>query len=165
MKNKIEIPTLSIRFAVITLVALVIAAPAKNAKPKPYPLTMKVTGLGVSPEVPEVSREVRAKVAAAELKAELDVAVLYVKGMTCPSCAIGIRVKLGKLEFVDRNRFKRGMKIDVKHQLLTVALKKGAKPDWVLLDVQINNAGYVAVDWFSLEKDGPKSHPFLKIAE
>ena len=52
-------------------------------------------------------------------------ALLYVKGMTCPSCAIGIRVKLSKLDFVDGSRFKRGIEMDCNNQLLTVALKDG----------------------------------------
>ena len=74
-------------------------------------------------------------------------------------------MKLGKLDFVDRNRFKRGVDMDVNNQLLTVALKQGAQPNWQLIDQQIDNAGYVAVEWFSLEKDELKTHPFLKVAE
>ena len=74
-------------------------------------------------------------------------------------------MKLSKLKFVDRNRFKRGVDMDVNHQLLTVALKADAKPDWALIDQQIDNAGYVAVEWFSLEMDELKVHPFLKVAE
>lgn len=74
-------------------------------------------------------------------------------------------MKLSKLEFVDRKRFKRGVDMDVNHQLLTVALKADAKPNWALIDQQINNAGYVAVEWFSLEMDELKVHPFLKVAE
>ncbi len=115
--------------------------------------------------VPEVSRDVRAKAALVKLKKEKQVALLYVKGMTCPSCAIGIRVKLSKLDFVDGNRFKRGVDMDVNSQLLTVALKEGAQPNWQLIDQQIDGAGYIAVEWFSMEKGKLKSHPFLKVAE
>ena len=115
--------------------------------------------------VPEVSRDVRAKAAIVKLKTEKQVALLYVKGMTCLSCAIGIRVKLSKLDFVDGNRFKRGVDMDVNSQLLTVALKEGAQPNWQLIDQQIDDAGYIAVEWFSMEKGKLKSHPFLKVAE
>ena len=66
---------------------------------------------------------------------------------------------------MDRNRFKRGVDMDVNNQLLTVALKQGAQPNWQLIDHQIDNAGYVAVEWFSLEKGELKTHPFLKVAE
>ena len=115
--------------------------------------------------VPEVSRDVRAKAAIAKLKTEKQVALLYVKGMTCPSCAIGIRVKLSKLDFVDGSRFKRGVDMDVNNQLLTVALKQGAQPNWQLIDQQIDDAGYLAMEWFSMEKNGLKTYPFLKVAE
>lgn len=74
-------------------------------------------------------------------------------------------MKLSKLDFVDGNRFKRGVDMDVNSQLLTVALKEGAQPNWQLIDQQIDGAGYIAVEWFSMEKGKLKSHPFLKVAE
>ena len=74
-------------------------------------------------------------------------------------------MKLSKLDFVDGNRFKRGVDMDVNSQLLTVALKEGAQPNWQLIDQQIDDAGYMAVEWFSMEKGKLKSHPFLKVAE
>ena len=74
-------------------------------------------------------------------------------------------MKLSKLDFVDQNRFKRGVDMDVKHQLLTVALKDVAQPNWLLIDQQIDDAGYLAVEWFSMEKGELKTHPFLKVAE
>jgi len=121
--------------------------------------------VNAAPHAPEVSRDVRAKAAIAKLKTEKQVALLYVKGMTCPSCAIGIRVKLSKLDFVDGSRFKRGVDMDVNNQLLTVALKQGAQPNWQLIDQQIDDAGYLAMEWFSMEKNGLKTYPFLKVAE
>tara|TARA_E500000331_G_scaffold37839_1_gene31531 strand:+ start:1544 stop:1768 length:225 start_codon:yes stop_codon:yes gene_type:complete len=74
-------------------------------------------------------------------------------------------VKLSKLDFVDGNRFKRGVDMDVNNQLLTVALKQGAQPNWQLVGQQIDDAGYLAVEWFSLEKDELKTYPFLKVVE
>ena len=110
--------------------------------------------------VPEVSRDVRAKVAIGKLQVQKQAALLYVKGMTCPSCAIGIRVKLSKLGFVDGSRFKRGIEMDCNNQLLTVALKDGTSPNWTQIEQEIDNAGYVAVEWFSMQKDELKSTPF-----
>ena len=74
-------------------------------------------------------------------------------------------MKLSKLDFVDGNRFKRGVDRDVNNQLLTVALKQGAQPNWQLVGQQIDDAGYLAVEWFSLEKDELKTYPFLKVVE
>ncbi len=74
-------------------------------------------------------------------------------------------MKLSKLDFVDGNRFKRGVDMDVNNQLLVVALKQGAQPNWQLIGQQIDDAGYLAVEWFSLEKDELKTYPFLKVVE
>ena len=72
-------------------------------------------------------------------------------------------MKLSKLDFVDRKRFKRGIEMDVNNQLLTVALKAGTEPNWNRIDQEIDNAGYVAVEWFSMEKGELKTHPFRKV--
>ena len=74
-------------------------------------------------------------------------------------------MKLSKLDFVDGNRFKRGVDMDVNNQLLAVALKQGAQPSWQLIGQQIDDAGYLAMEWFSMEKNGLKTYPFLKVAE
>ncbi|MCH2602097.1 MAG: hypothetical protein MKZ76_03885 [Pedosphaera sp.] len=74
-------------------------------------------------------------------------------------------MKLSKLDFVDGNRFKRGVDMDVNNQLLVVALKQGVQPNWQLIGQQIDNAGYLAVEWFSLEKGELKTYPFLKVVE
>ena len=52
--------------------------------------------------------------------------------------------------------------MDVKNQLLSVALKEGEKPDYPAMGREIDKAGYVAVEWFALEKEKLKVHPFSK---
>jgi len=74
-------------------------------------------------------------------------------------------VKLSKLKFVDKNRFKKGVDMDVKNQLLSVALREGEKPDYPAMGREIDKAGYVAVEWFALEKEKLKIHPFLKVGK
>ena len=74
-------------------------------------------------------------------------------------------MKLSKLDFLDGTRFKRGVDMDVNNQLLVVALKQGVQPNWQLIGQQIDNAGYLAVDWFSLEKGELKTYRFLKVVE
>jgi len=71
-------------------------------------------------------------------------------------------VKLSKLKFIDKNRFKKGVDMDVKNQLLSVALREGEKPDYAAMGQEIDKAGYVAVEWFVLEKEKLKVHPFSK---
>ena len=100
---------------------------------------------------PDVKQEVRNVAAVKLLKERKDVSLLYVKGLVCPSCAIGIRVKVGKLPFVDSTRYKRGIDMDTKTQLLTIALLPGAKANAGELDKAITNAGYEPVEWYSIE--------------
>jgi hypothetical protein len=71
-------------------------------------------------------------------------------------------VKLKKLNFVDTKRYKSGVEMDVKSQLLTVALKPGQKPDNNLIAKSIWNAGYVPVERYSMEKGKIKAHTYPK---
>ena len=86
--------------------------------------------------------------------------MLYVRGLCCPSCAIGVRAKLSRLKFVDKKRFKKGIDMDAKHQLVTVALKKDQSIDPDKVEKGIDDAGYVAVEWYTIENSGLKAHPF-----
>lgn len=117
---------------------------------------MVVAALGVASATaadgdPDAKQEVRNIAAAKLLKERKDVSLLYVKGLVCRSCAIGIRVKVGKLPFVDSTRYKRGIDMDTKTQLLTIALLPGAKANAGELDKAITNAGYEPVEWYSIE--------------
>ena len=109
---------------------------------------------------PDVKQEVRNVAAVKLLKARKDVLLLYVRGLVCPSCAIGIRVKVGKLPFVDSTRYKRGTEMDTKTQLLTVALLPGVKADAKLLGKAIADAGYDPIELYSLASEKLESHPF-----
>ncbi len=71
-------------------------------------------------------------------------------------------MKLKKLKFVDAKRYRSGTDMDIKTQLLTVALKPGQKPDDVLIAKSVWDAGYEAVEWYSVEGDKIKAHPYPK---
>ena len=123
---------------------------------KNWAALMVVAALGVASATaadgdPDAKQEVRNVAAAKLLKERKDVSLLYVKGLVCPSCAIGIRIKVGKLPFVDSTRYKRGIDMDTKTQLLTIALLPGAKANAGELDKAITNAGYEPVEWYSIE--------------
>ena len=109
---------------------------------------------------PDVKQEVRNIAALKLLKARNDVSLLYVRGLVCRSCSIGIRVKVGKLSFVESTRYKRGIELDTKTQLLTVALLPGVKADAKLLGKAIADAGYDPIEWYSLASKKLESHPF-----
>ncbi len=71
-------------------------------------------------------------------------------------------MKLKKLKFVDTKRYRSGVDMDIKTQLLTVALKSGQKPDDGLIAKSVWDAGYEAVEWYSVEGGKVKAHPYPK---
>ena len=109
---------------------------------------------------PDAKQEVRDIAVKAKLKERKNISLVYVKGLVCPSCAIGIRVKVSKLPFVDATRYKRGVDMDIKSQLLTVALLPGIKTDTRSIDKAVTNAGYEVVEWYSMEGGKLKAHQF-----
>ena len=53
----------------------------------------------------------------------------------------------------------------MKMQLLTVALKQEGEHDPLLIEKAIDDAGYDAVEWYSLKKEKLLSHPFKPASE
>ena len=123
-------------------------------------LTGSFTLQAAPKKYPEVNQEVRSKAATEALQKEQGIALLYVKGLCCPSCAIGVRSKLSKLKFVDKKRFKKGIDMDARTQLVTVALKEGQSIDPAQVEKGVDDAGYVAIEWYTLEDNALKGHLF-----
>ena len=98
----------------------------------------------------EARPEVRLEEAKKTLLNSSKISLIYVKGLVCPSCAIGVRKNLSKLYGVDKKRFKDGIDLDPETQLVTIALKDGAKLDTEDLIERVVDAGYVAVEEYIL---------------
>jgi four helix bundle suffix protein len=114
---------------------------------------------------PEASRESRVAAAKAILAKDPDVVTVYAKGLCCPSCAIGIRKKVGKLDFVDTKRLKKGVDLDAKMQLATIALKKGATPKVDALAKAIDDAGYDGIHLYRMEGGELKEVPLPRFIQ
>jgi len=112
---------------------------------------------------PDANQEVRDFAAIKLLKERKDISLAYIKGLVCPSCALGIRIKVGKLPFVDSTRYKRGVDMDAKTQLLTVALLPGIKADDQSLSQAIIAAGYDPVERYTMQEGKLKAHLFDKV--
>ena len=112
---------------------------------------------------PDANQEVRDVAAIKLLKERKDISLAYIKGLVCPSCALGIRIKVGKLPFVDTTRYKRGVDMDAKTQLLTVALLPGIKADDQSLSQAIIAAGYDPVERYTMQEGKLKAHLFAKV--
>ena len=102
---------------------------------------------------PEATEEVRVAAASEKLNKEADSVVIYAKGLCCPSCAIGVRKMVSRLDFVDRKRFNKGVDLDTKAQLITVAIVEAKSPNFKSLTEAILDAGYDPVRSYNL-KDG-----------
>lgn len=102
-------------------------------------------------ENPEATQDVRNATAITILEAESDVALLYAKGMCCASCGIGVRKKISKLDFVDKKRFNKGVVLDPKTQLVTIALKKGKAAVSTALAKAVEDAGFDPMHIYTLE--------------
>ena len=112
----------------------------------------------------EVRPEVRLTAAKKTLLEKTQISVIYVKGLVCPSCAIGIRKNLSKMKGVDKKRFKDGIDMNPETQLVTIALKEGAELDNKDLIERVVDAGYFAVEEYKLHENHLDAHQFKQDA-
>ncbi len=110
---------------------------------------------------PEATEEVRVVAAKAKLSAESDALVVFAKGLCCPSCAIGVRKMISRLDFVDRKRFNKGVELDTKVQLITVAIGEEKTPNYESLTEAIVDAGYDPVHSYSLNEGNLLTKPLI----
>lgn len=90
----------------------------------------------------EASEKHRLQAVETAFKKHKNIAIVYSQGLVCPSCAIGIKIKLRKLPFTDLKSLKKGVLLDAKHQLAILAIKEGAIVDHNALAKAIDAAGY-----------------------
>jgi len=112
----------------------------------------------------EAPVEVRLAAASKLLKDSSAISLVYVKGLVCPSCAIGVRKNLSKLKGVDKKRFRDGIDMNPETQLVTIALKAGAKIDNKDLIERVEDAGYIAIEEYKLHDGHLDAHRFKKDA-
>ena len=100
----------------------------------------------------EARPEIRLEAAKKTLLNSSKISLIYVKGLVCPSCAIGVRKNLSKMKGVDKKRFKDGIDMNPETQLVSIALKDGAKLNSKDLIERVEDAGYVAVEEYRLHE-------------
>lgn len=81
-----------------------------------------------------------------------DVIGLYVKGLICESCGIGIKIKTKRLKFLDKTQLDKGIQIDSKNQLLYIAVDKNQRADKAAIAKAVKDAGYTPVTFFEIKK-------------
>ncbi len=110
---------------------------------------------------PESSEDSRLKQAKTLLTGTKDVVLVYAKGLCCPSCAIGIRKMVSRLDFVDSSGSNKGVDLDPKFQLVTFKIKDGKKADLAQVARAIDDAGYDPVRVYRMEKKKVLSDPLV----
>jgi len=108
----------------------------------------------------EARPELRLAAAKKTLLESSEISLVYVKGLVCPSCAIGIRKNLSKMKGVDKKRFKDGIDMDPETQLVSIALKGNSKIDNKDLIERVEDAGYIAVEEYKLHDGHLDAHQF-----
>lgn len=88
------------------------------------------------------------------------VAVAYVDGLVCPSCAIGIRKHATNLAFIDSSAPSQGIKLDVDHQLVVLTLKKGRSIDRAGFADAVRKAGYKPIEFYHM-KPAPNGKKYV----
>lgn len=108
----------------------------------------------------EARPEVRLEAAKKTLLNSSKISLIYVKGLVCPSCAIGVRKNLSKMKGVDKKRFKDGIDMDPETQLVSIAFKSNFKIDNKDLIERVEDAGYIAVEEYKLHDGHLDAHQF-----
>ena len=96
----------------------------------------------------------------AKLREQSNQVILAVNGLCCRNCAIGIGKKVCNLDFVDTEALPKGVKVDRKNSLLSVAIKENEKVDIPSLAKAIRKAGYSPVRLYQ-----PAENGVLKVTE
>jgi len=80
--------------------------------------------------------------------------VVHVHGIVCSFCAKGVTKKISKLPFIDQSKFKKGVKVEIEEQKVTVAVLPGQVLDVDSLFKAIEAGGYEPRDVWVIEQDG-----------
>lgn len=105
-------------------------------------------------QVEELSDLARLEAAQEKLNTHENVTAVYARGLVCSSCGIGLRMKLKKVEGVDRKRFNSGVDLDVANQLILVAHRPGIVLEIEALSKAVEDAGYDPIHAFLLTSEG-----------
>ena len=108
----------------------------------------------------EATPESRLQAAKVELTEHSQIALIYVKGLVCPSCAIGVSKNLSRMPGVDKERFKRGIEMNTNTQLVKIALSDQSKLDKKEILERVDDAGFNAIEEYKLHDDHIDAHKF-----
>ena len=71
--------------------------------------------------------------------------VIIVNGIVCSFCSQGVTRKLSKLPFIDQSKYKKGVKVEIENQKVTIAVKPDSEFDVIEVFRSIKSGGYEPV--------------------
>ena len=93
---------------------------------------------------PDIKPKQRLVAATKILKNKSSTVAVYVKGLVCSSCGIGVKIHLRKLKGVNKSQKNKGVSLDINTQLATITLKPGASISNASIGKAVKKAGYEA---------------------
>jgi periplasmic mercuric ion binding protein len=76
---------------------------------------------------------------------------INVNGIVCEFCAFGVAKKLRKLEFVDREQYDDGIKVDIENQRVFISVKEGQAVDQKAIFEAIKSGGYDPIEMWPID--------------
>ena len=80
--------------------------------------------------------------------------LMTVHGIVCSFCTQGVKKKLAKFSFIDRDRLNEGIMMDIENQKITVAIKADESADIPAMFKAILSSGYEPIEAKVLGEDG-----------
>jgi hypothetical protein len=68
--------------------------------------------------------------------------VINVNDIVCEFCSLGVTKKVSKLQFIDRSKYTKGVKVEIESQIVTIAVKTDTALDKAALSATIESGGY-----------------------
>ena len=82
--------------------------------------------------------------------------VVNVHGIVCQFCSYGVALKIRKLDFINTEKLKKGVKVDIENQMVFIAVHDDAKLDKQALFDAIESGGYKPVKIWAITKSGER---------
>lgn len=99
-------------------------------------------------EYPIATEENRMAGAQEHLADQPNQLAIYTRGLVCYSCAIGLRIHIGKLDGVDETKLDKGMLLDPKNQLVLIAYDPTMPISIQATKKAIDKAGYEPTHYY-----------------
>lgn len=85
--------------------------------------------------------------------------VVEVHGIVCEFCSFGVAKKVRKLDFIDKTRLDKGVRVDIENQQVFVAVRDDARLDKAALFKAIESGGYKPIKVWTLSESGGREDP------